>query len=159
MTKLNRKQIASAFTLSLMAGLGAGLAMAEEQDERPAPGSRMLERFDANGDGVISQAEVDAYRAARFAEMDSDGDGLVSQEEATAYREQKRAERRARRGRHGFDRLDVNGDGYLSLEEMDAAPGPRIMRLDTNNDGVVDAEELEAGAEKMRRKRRGRRGS
>jgi len=40
-----------------------------------------------------------------------------------------------------------------SLEEMDAAPGPRIMRLDTNNDGVVDAEELEAGATDMRKNR------
>ncbi len=156
MTKPSRKQMASAFALSLMAGLGGALAMADEQDEGPAPGARMLERFDSNGDGEISQAEVDAYRAARFAEMDSDGDGLVSQEEATAYREQKRAERRARRGQSGFDRLDVNGDGYLSLDEIDARPGPRIMRLDTNNDGVVDAAELEAGAEGMRNNRQRR---
>ena len=37
-------------------------------------GERMMEQFDANGDGVITQAEIDQVRQERLAAFDQDGD-------------------------------------------------------------------------------------
>ncbi len=71
-------------------------------DRRPRPGGRggfgqrrkpdaeeLLERMDANGDGVISRDEARGPMVDRFKLMDTDGDGTVSREEL-----KKRLERR-----------------------------------------------------------------
>ena len=37
----------------------------------------MIAEIDTNGDGDLSKAEIDAHRAARFAEVDAIGDGAA----------------------------------------------------------------------------------
>lgn len=41
-----------------------------------------------------------------------------------------------------FERLDANGDGKISAEEMAAAPQRRFEAMDANGDGKVSAEEM-----------------
>lgn len=51
-----------------------------------------------------------------------------------------------------FEDMDLDGDGALTPEEMDAAREARFARADANGDGVLDREELLAGgSERMER--------
>ncbi len=43
-------------------------------------------RFDSNGDGVITEADVKAMVAERFAKMDADANGSVTHAEAREAR-------------------------------------------------------------------------
>ncbi|WP_299739356.1 calcium-binding protein [uncultured Roseobacter sp.] len=56
----------------------------------------------------------------------------------------------ARGDRHGapidFETLDTNGDGQITLEEMQARGAARIASADTDSDGFLSLEELEAAA-------------
>ncbi|SIT12350.1 Ca2+-binding protein, EF-hand superfamily [Roseivivax lentus] len=142
------------FTTSLLiAALAGGAAFAHPPEMRGADGLRgpSFEMLDADADGQLTEAELAAQAAARFAERDSDGDGQLSVAEILAHRQAAQAERIARR----IARLDQNGDGALSYAEITAWRDPAAMfdRLDADADGAVSAEEFAA-----LEKRRGGRG-
>lgn len=130
------------------------------QHHRGGPG-QMLEQVDANADGAVTKAEIDAHRASKFASADTNGDNLVSAAEFEAFsiaeRERKQAERRAKR----FAKLDANGDGMITADEHAAADDKRVDRLfermDTDGDGVITEAERDAAKEAMK-ERRGKRG-
>ncbi|HET9814028.1 MAG TPA: calcium-binding protein [Sphingomicrobium sp.] len=102
---------------------------------------RMFARVDANRDGFITTAEIDA---------------------AQAQRATKRAERRAARDpAKRFDRIDANKDGAISRAEFAAAPqrahrragkaghgmaGRMLTAADANKDGRVSLAEAQQGA-------------
>lgn len=101
--------------------------------------------LDVNGDGQITQAEMDAHRTARFAEIDADGDGAVSAAELRAASERKKEARLERM----IERFDKDGDGKLSQAEMPTRDRGGIMeRMDSNSDGVLDAEEYAAAPDR-----------
>jgi hypothetical protein len=99
-------------------------------------------KFDADGDGQLSEAEREARRNAfrdeRMKELDTDGDGKISDAERAAGRAARDAERTAR--------LDTDGDGQVSDTERAAAQAERAAnmhaRMDTNSDGKLTTEEL-----------------
>lgn len=73
---------------------------------------KWFERLDANGDGVLTQAELAEHaarreqrRQERLAKADTDQDGQLSRAEFVAIGEQ------------WFERLDRNGDGTISPDE------------------------------------------
>lgn len=74
----------------------------------------------------------DGGAAARLARADTNGDGAVTRAEFDAMRAA------------GFDRLDVNQDGYLSSEESRTAGRRRaqITSADANGDGRVSRAEF-----------------
>ena len=94
--------------------------------------------------------------AERLARFDADGDGVLSDEEKILAREEfkKRGERAAwsdRKHHNRVKRFDVDGDGVLSEEEKAAARAFReerhaeiLSRFDTDGDGVLSVEEREA---------------
>ncbi|WP_416057199.1 EF-hand domain-containing protein [Stenotrophomonas maltophilia] len=78
--------------------------------------------MDSNGDGRIDKAEYAKYQQGRFSkqadsidvafkEMDANKDGRISKEEAAVVPEIAKY----------FAGLDTDGDGYLSLKEMQQA--------------------------------------
>ena len=149
-------------TLGLILAMAATGAIAQEQGPgRGAPGAMLIERFDADGDGAVTQAEIDAYRGARFAEADTDGDGFLTAAEMTAFaqaqREVRQQERRTAMATALVDRLDTDDDGRLSAEE--AAQGTRMLpfdRIDADSDGAITADELrQARADRQDGGRRG----
>ena len=58
---------------------------------------KMLDRMDADGDGLVSEAEFVGAHRERFAKMDADGDGQLSHEEMAAHHSAKREQRREKR--------------------------------------------------------------
>lgn len=102
--------------------------------------------FDADGDGLVTEAEINAHGDARFADLDANGDGNVSSDEFVA----RAVARATERAEAMFDRLDADGDGLLSRDAVEAqrgrGPGAEriIARLDTDEDGAISEEEFEA---------------
>lgn len=71
--------------------------------------------------------------ADSFDAIDTDSNGLISDAEAQAA------------GRALFQRLDVDGDGRLSSNEVGGRLGaPMFKAADPDNDGTLDAEEYAA---------------
>ncbi len=116
------------------------------QEKGPrGPGREMIERFDTDGDGVLSQEEretaMESHRQVMqqrldeaFTEADTDGDGLLTREEFA-----KVARLAMRRG----------GPGGPGGEEGAGGLGQRLQeRLDTDGDGVISEEEKAAAREK-----------
>lgn len=95
-----------------------GWLMAAPGDAR-GNGRGML-AADANQDGKISRAEMQAQAATRFAEMDVNKDGTLTQADRDAQRAAKQAER--------FAAADANKDGMLSLAEFSAMRAPGAER-------------------------------
>ena len=104
-------------------------------------GAGVLRRFDANGDGQITEREWMAV----FDNIDKDGDGVLSEAELKESAEQARQEA----GNRMFKRFDADGNGSIDASEF---PGREEMfkRIDSDGDGQLSGEEFKAAAEKRR---------
>ncbi|MCP3969547.1 MAG: calcium-binding protein [Rhodobacteraceae bacterium] len=80
---------------------------------------------------------------------------------ATAYDRGQRDGNGPGEGRGGpvmlLERFDANGDGAVTLEEMQGAAAARFTEADTNGDGMLSAEEMAAAADAQRAKRQANR--
>ncbi|TCP38857.1 EF-hand domain-containing protein [Rhodovulum marinum] len=93
----------------------------------------VFEAVDADGDGRVTRAEIDTYRAAQLAAADSSGDGALSIEEFdTLYRALTRA-----RMVDAFQALDADGDGQIVAKEIDTRVSRIVERMDRDGDGVL----------------------
>jgi hypothetical protein len=150
MTTTLRKFSAAAGVTSLLA-LAALAGAAERQ---PA---------DTNKDGALDFAEMQARRGdltiEQFNAMDKDHNGQVTREEMRAGARERMEARAGER----FKKLDANGDGGVTQQELTAArqkaEGERFKKLDTDSDGKLSQAEMEAGRKAMMGDRGGRRGS
>ena len=105
--------------------LGSGVALAQAAPERGAALTKqaMIERAtarfdrrDANGDGVVNEADSAARADRTFARLDTDGDGMISRTEWDAMRTQ-----RARPAR-GAGR--PSGQAWRAPHHTSHEPGP-----------------------------------
>ncbi|QOL80797.1 EF-hand domain-containing protein [Pseudooceanicola spongiae] len=155
---MNRAVLLSGLAALALTSLSVG-AIAQQSDMRLAnPGAHPeFSTIDANGDGQISQDELDLIATQRFAAIDTDGNGTVSTEEMVAHmkamEEQRRADRETRMAEKMIARMDLNDDGVLSADEMKpgAVRPPKTMleRLDTDGNGTISQEEFAAAEKRM----------
>ena len=96
----------------------------------------VFERFDENGDGLLTEDELPEQAWLRLASVDSDGDGAVSVDELAAIQPTPSARD------DFFARLDADGDGSLTQAEVPACLWERLASADTDGDGLVSSEEL-----------------
>lgn len=96
----SRKFVIGGLAALLLTGPAAWADHHEGKEGDHGKKSRKFERRDADGNGVITQAEWLAAAEAKFLDLDADGDGSVTKEEWTAGRErmkkrwkEKRSER------------------------------------------------------------------
>ena len=132
-----------------VAALLAGYAVAGDQPRSDAMRDEM--RADKDGDGRVSRAEAEAAATERtnewFDKLDLNKDGYVTQEETRQARETRRGEMKAMFDEH-FKTADTNGDGSLSLDEVQAGMprlADRFSKLDKDKNGLLSREELQRG--------------
>ena len=98
----------------------------------------MLETYDLDADGSITQAEVDRFRSDRLAAFDTDGDGKLSLEEYEAlWLDAMRA-----RMVDAFQRHDDDGDGAVTVEEFGERTSRLVVLRDRNDDGVLNLDDV-----------------
>lgn len=139
--------------LLLVALAPAALAQITLPEATPAQKQALQQRSakaDTNQDGYIDRAEADALNpiAKNFDAFDADRDGRLSQAEMRgSVLDKVRA-------------ADANQDGYIDRAEADASL-PRVARafdrLDLNADGKLSVEEVQQVASRFGGRRQGQR--
>ena len=98
---------------------------------------RMMKSFDADGDGSLSQAEIDAGRTQQFEQYDSDQDGTLNLQEYQAFWMEMNRSRMV----DAFQRLDDDGDAAVTAEEFLEPFANIVERRDRNGDGVLSRDD------------------
>ena len=95
-------------------------------------------RADADGDGLLTRAEVEAARDRLFTRLDRDGDGALGQREVAALQDRLALRRDIAVKRIGLvaARRDEDGDGRITRAEMGGGPD-LFSLLDSNGDDAL----------------------
>lgn len=146
--------------LTLLIGLGlVSLSSSSFAADGQSRGKQALENLDSNGDGVVDFTEFQENTPDIVARLDSDGDSAISLDEFLAARpdrprrgefgdraanltEEELAERQAQmqeRAAERFTAMDLDGDGMISVIEMQEA---NFLQMDRDSDGVLSASDF-----------------
>ncbi len=125
--------------------------------DRAARQKAMFDRVDADHNGEISYAEFTAMHGDRKRGAHNPGDRAEAGKrgDRDGHRMAMRGERgpgmAMRAGRGGMGRAaDANGDGAITLAELQTAALARFDKVDADHDGTVTAAERKAQREQMR---------
>lgn len=131
-------RIAILAALAAAALPASALAQAGPDPERAV---EQLRAADTNHDGVISRAEVLAYRASQWNRMDRNHDGYFTRDDLPRFFAGRWDSAELKQMRASFD---VNHDGRISHAEFVNGPTVAFAMADTNHDGLVTQAELRA---------------
>jgi hypothetical protein len=106
--------IAAAGMLTTAAWAGGGHRHGGMGHHRGAQMFEMMDSFDTDGDGKLTQAEIDQARKDRLAKHDADKDGKLTLQEYEALWLEAMRERMVRQ----FQRHDRDGDAAVTAEEF-----------------------------------------
>lgn len=98
---------------------------------------RLLERFDADKDGELTQAELDASRKELLEKYDTDKDGKLSLSEF----ERLWLEVMRRRMVRSFQYIDEDGDAAITVDEFLKPYADTVERMDRNGDGAISRDD------------------
>ncbi len=99
-------------------------------------GHNIIMTFDTNGNGRVTQAEIDEFRGNRLAKFDPDGNGGLTLSEYEALWLAAMREKMVDR----FQDLDADGDAVLTTEEFKRPYANLVRHLDKNGDGELSRE-------------------
>ena len=91
----------------------------------------IIDSIDTDGDGKLSQAEIDKVRDDRHAAHDGDSDGNLSLDEFAGVWHETTRPLTVR----AFQMLDTDGNAVISRAEYDRPLANIVERLDRNDDG------------------------
>lgn len=111
-------------------GMGGGMG-------RGMMGQEMMQRYDTNKDGKITQQEIDQNRTAWHGEFDADKNASLSLDEFRALWLKARGEMIVRE----FQYFDADGDGQVTLEEYREPLSGMVAKRDRNGDGALSQED------------------
>ncbi|CAL4869652.1 hypothetical protein MMA231_03944 (plasmid) [Asticcacaulis sp. MM231] len=99
--------------------------------------SRALEA-DTNHDGMLTRAEWQTWRSAQFARFDRNGDGYLTDADVPAMAAGQMAPK-MQAARAAFD---TNHDQRLSRDEFVRGPMRVFDQIDLDHNGVIDGHEI-----------------
>jgi Ca2+-binding EF-hand superfamily protein len=148
---MNKKSTVVALTLAAMIAASLSTAAVAREHGQGRGFEMNFEEMDANKDGKVTEAEIQAYRTAKLTALDVNKDGEFSAEELAAMGEQRKADRAAKRVERMIEMRDTDGNGTLSLAELTAERPRQTMfeRLDTDKDGAISKAEADAAKERF----------
>ena len=131
------------WTLALSSLIVAAAAQAGDPQAAGMPGRHQV---DVNDDGIVTREEAQASPrlSADFDAADANKDGKLDTAEMNAHREKMRVEMRAK-AEQRWKEADKDGDNALSREEAQASmPGlaERFDKFDSNGDGKIARDEM-----------------
>ncbi len=141
----NTKLILAVGAVALLSAGGvAGLANADMRGHRMGHGMgggmmgpKMMERYDANKDGKISQEEIDQNRSSWHGEFDTDKNATLSIDEFQALWLRARREQMVRE----FQQFDRDGNGQVTLDEYKGPLSGIVANRDRNGDGFLSRDD------------------
>ncbi|KAB2676736.1 calcium-binding protein [Brucella tritici] len=143
----------TAFIAVIATSLLAVPALAQENNsantDKPAAETAVA----SNKDMKRKRGPVDLEKFSRMDDLkaaDTDGDGVLSRAEIEALALKRIVSRAADRMER---RLDINGDGKVTLAEVENQRKKEFAALDRNEDGKIDRSEMRAA--KMHHQARG----
>ena len=119
------------------------------------PGAK-FKAMDSNGDGLVSSTEHAQAVRQMFADMDANHDGNVTVAEMDARHAMKGDKGQAGRLAGGMSsadkigKMDTNDDGMLSAAEHEAGAQSKFSEMDTDGNGSLSAQEMAAGHASMK---------
>lgn len=138
-TLLSRK---TAILIAAVFAASSPLAACAQGYQGKRDPQKMFERADLNNDGVITKDELRTSRANTAQKLDRNGDGVIDKADAPKMRRFKQKFEENRKDlAQGFD-LDQNG--VVTVDEFVNGPTTAFDRIDANGDGAVTQEELNA---------------
>lgn len=102
----------------------------------------MFSKVDTNGDGKITRTEAHTKVFEHFANIDKNGDKVLTRHEMKAHHEEKMKERGSveERVEERFKEQDKNNNGKIERSES-KLPGHLFQRIDLNGDGAITVQE------------------
>jgi hypothetical protein len=132
----------------MQGGMGGGMG---EGHGGGMMGRQLMERYDTDKDGKVTQQEIDKNRADWLAEADADKTGSLSLEEFKVLWLKARSEMMVRE----FQFFDRDGNGQVTIEEYQGPMSDMVAERDRNADGALSKDDRPAKGE-GRRGRHGR---
>ena len=118
----------------------------EDRDKNrmpPAP-DQIIERLDIDVSGSIIKGEAKGFIAKYFDRIDANGDGKISEEELLHARENRG--QKLKGGREDIIAADTDQNGAISIDEATGAGLKKMVenfdRIDADGDGQISEEEL-----------------
>jgi Ca2+-binding EF-hand superfamily protein len=127
-----------AFVLGACAGPGEAPARETDPDFHPTVG--LLTKYDANNDGTVTRAEMEAGLRKEFEAADTNHDGRLDSDEAGAVNAQRWEVDKST----ASTIVDWNQDGYIDFNEFAGTARSLFAEIDRDHDGQLSPAELKA---------------
>jgi len=149
---------AALLPIAVQAKPADALSQGQGKKSPPTP-AQIIDRLDADQNGTLSQDEAKGLLAEKFDTIDVNGDGEIDANELELAREARKGE--AKENGQRLIAADTDGNRALSKDEASAAGMEKLVehfdKVDADGDGEISKEEMRE-LKKMKDNRDGKKG-